>query len=104
MHRKSSNVIKKKKMNIAKFDSFGALIDQEDTFHGLIYFKFLRFIARTVRNRSSQAVLFASIQQLLLKNKSSGLNVFVYKWLFIHQLYIYHLLKRLWRSKKTQKG
>ena len=91
-------------MNIAKFDCFGALIDQEDAFHGLIYFKFLRFIARTVRNRSSQAVLFGSIQQLLLKNKSNGLNVCVYKWLFIHQLYIYHLLKRLWRSKKTQKG
>lgn len=49
-------------MNIAKFDCFGALIDQEDAFHGLIYFKLLRLIARTVRNTSSQAVLFGSIQ------------------------------------------
>lgn len=49
-------------MNIAKFDCFGALIDQEDAFHGLIHFKLLRLIARTVRNTSSQAVLFGSIQ------------------------------------------
>ena len=49
-------------MNIAKFDCFGALIDQEDAFHGLNYFTLLRLIARTVRNTSSQAVLFGSIQ------------------------------------------
>ena len=49
-------------MNIAKFDSFAALIDHEDAFHGLNYFKLLRLIARTVRNTSSQAVLFGSIQ------------------------------------------
>lgn len=49
-------------MNIAKFYCFGALIDQEDAFHGLIHFKLLRLIARTVRNTSSQAVLFGSIQ------------------------------------------
>ena len=52
----------KKEMNIAKFDCFGALIDREDAFHGLIYFKLLRLTARTVRNTSSQAVLFGSIQ------------------------------------------